>query len=110
MATAIYCDNINAVYISSNPIQHRYTKHIEIDIHSIREVSLRHVQVLHVLSSLQFVDIMTKGLPTYLFKEFQTSLCIRHPHDSTAGVLEYPFLVYKLYRDIIFCISMYKRL
>jgi len=36
-ATLVYCDNISAVYISSNPVQHQGTKHIEIDLHFVRE-------------------------------------------------------------------------
>jgi hypothetical protein len=48
-ATLVYCDNISAIYMSPNPVQHRRTKHIEIDIHFFREkVSLGEVWVLHV--------------------------------------------------------------
>jgi hypothetical protein len=48
-ATIIYCDNISAVYMWSNPVQHHRTKHIEIDIHFVREkVALGQVCVLHV--------------------------------------------------------------
>ena len=48
-ATIVYCDNISAVYMSNNPVQHRRTKHIEIDIHFVREkVALGQVRVLHV--------------------------------------------------------------
>ena len=36
-ATLVYCDNISAVYMTSNPVQHQRTKHIEIDLHFIRE-------------------------------------------------------------------------
>jgi hypothetical protein len=36
-ATLVYCDNISAVYMSSNPIQHQRTKHIEIDLYFVRE-------------------------------------------------------------------------
>nr|GEY53896.1 ribonuclease H-like domain-containing protein [Tanacetum cinerariifolium] len=32
-ATVVYCENVSAVYLSSNPVQHQRTKHIEIDIH-----------------------------------------------------------------------------
>jgi hypothetical protein len=61
-ATVVYCDNVSAVYMAANPIHHRRTKHIEIDIHFVREkVALGHIQVLHVPSSHQFADIMTKG-------------------------------------------------
>ena len=85
-ATVVYCDNVSAVYMSSNPVHHRRTKHIEIDIHFVREkVSLGHVRVLHVPSSHQFADIMTKGLPVQLFNEFRSSLCVRNPPDTTAG-------------------------
>ncbi|GJR72386.1 ribonuclease H-like domain-containing protein [Tanacetum coccineum] len=34
-ATLVYCDNVNAVYLSTNPVQHQRTKHIEIDIHFV---------------------------------------------------------------------------
>jgi histone deacetylase 1/2 len=62
-ATIVYCDNVSAVYTTANPVHHRQTKHIEIDIHFVREkVALGHVQVLHVPSSRQFTNIMTKGL------------------------------------------------
>jgi hypothetical protein len=51
-------------------------KHIEIDIHFVHEkVSLGQVRFLHVPTSLQFADIMTKGLPTKLFLDFWSSLC-----------------------------------
>jgi hypothetical protein len=32
--TLVYYDNISAVYLSANPVQHQRTKHIEIDLHS----------------------------------------------------------------------------
>lgn len=35
--TVAFCDNILAVYMSSNPVHHKHTKHIELDIHFIRE-------------------------------------------------------------------------
>ena len=74
-ATVVYCDNVSAVYLSANPVQHRRTKHIELDIHFVREkVALGDVRVLHVPSSSQFADIFTKGLPTALFQEFRSSL------------------------------------
>jgi hypothetical protein len=85
-ATVVFCDNVSAVYMASNPVQHSRTKHIEIDIHFVREkVSLGQIRVLHVPSSLQFADIMTKGLPSQLFLDFRYSLCVRPPDALTAG-------------------------
>nr|GEV68208.1 ribonuclease H-like domain-containing protein [Tanacetum cinerariifolium] len=37
-ATLVYCDNISAVYLSCNPVQHQHTKHIETDIHFVRDL------------------------------------------------------------------------
>jgi hypothetical protein len=45
----VYCDNISVVYLSTNPIQHQHTKHVEIDLHFIREkVVIGQVRALHV--------------------------------------------------------------
>ncbi|GJX03406.1 ribonuclease H-like domain-containing protein [Tanacetum coccineum] len=50
-ATLVYCDNVSVVYMSANPVQHQRTKHIEIDIHFVRDkVAAGHVRVLHVPS------------------------------------------------------------
>ena len=82
----VYCDNVSAVYMAANPVHHRRTKHIEIDIHFVREkVALGQFRVLHVPSAHQFADIMTKGLPVQLFTDFRTSLCVRDASATTAG-------------------------
>ncbi|GJT80375.1 ribonuclease H-like domain-containing protein [Tanacetum coccineum] len=36
-ATLVYCDNVSAIYLSTNHVQHQRTKHIEIDIHFVRD-------------------------------------------------------------------------
>ncbi|XP_019087495.1 PREDICTED: uncharacterized protein LOC109127346 [Camelina sativa] len=79
-ATIVYCDNVFAIYLSSNPVQHQWTKHVKIDIHFVREkVSLGHVGVLHVPSAQQFADVFTKGLSSPLFLTFRGSLSVRQP-------------------------------
>ncbi|GJX69835.1 ribonuclease H-like domain-containing protein [Tanacetum coccineum] len=61
------------------------TKHIEIDIHFVRDlVVVGQVRVLHVPSRYQFADIFTKGLPSGLFEEFRSSLSVRCSPASTA--------------------------
>jgi len=85
-AIVVYCDNISSVYMASNPVHHRRTKHIELDIHFVREkVAIGDVRVLHVPTGQQFADIMTKGLPSSVFKEFCSSLGISRPDAPTAG-------------------------
>jgi hypothetical protein len=74
----VYCDNISAVYLSTNPVQHQRTKHIEIDLHFVRDkVAAEAVHVLHVPTSSQYADIFTKGLPSSVFTEFCSSLNVR---------------------------------
>ncbi|GKA86158.1 ribonuclease H-like domain-containing protein [Tanacetum coccineum] len=85
-ATLVYCDDVSAVYLSSNPVQHQRTKHIEIDIHFVRElVATGHIRVLHVPSRYQYADVFTKGLPAVLFDEFRSSLSVRSSPAQTAG-------------------------
>jgi hypothetical protein len=66
--TLVYCDNVSIVYLSTNPIQHQRTKHVEIGLHFVRErVAVGDVRVLYVLMTSQFADIFTKGLHSSMF-------------------------------------------
>ncbi|GJV77133.1 ribonuclease H-like domain-containing protein [Tanacetum coccineum] len=112
-ATLVYCDNVSAVYLSSNPVQHQRTKHIEIDIHFVRDlVATGAIRVLHVPSRYQYADIFTKGLPTSLFDEFRTSLSVRSsPGSQTAGAVNcyktyWPSLKYVLKHELLELVSI----
>jgi hypothetical protein len=75
--TLVYCNNISVVYLSNNLVQHQRTKHVEIDLHFVREkVTIGQVRVLHVPMTSQFTDVFTKGLPSSMFEEFRSSLNI----------------------------------
>jgi hypothetical protein len=85
-ACLVYCDNVSAVYLSTNPVQHQRTKHVEIDLHFVRErVAIGVVRVLHVPTTSQFADVFTKGLPTSVFQDFRSSLNVRGCDVPTAG-------------------------
>ncbi|GJS39334.1 ribonuclease H-like domain-containing protein [Tanacetum coccineum] len=85
-ATLVYCDNVSAVYMSANPVQHQRTKHIEIDIHFVRDfVASGQVRVLHVPLRFQYAYIFMKGLPTALFIEFRSSLNVQRSPAHTEG-------------------------
>ena len=76
-ATLVYCDNVSAIYLSTNLVQHQHTKHVEIDLHFVRErVAAGDVRVLSVPTTLQFADIFTQGLPSSVFLDFRSSLNI----------------------------------
>jgi hypothetical protein len=65
------------VYLSTNPVQHQRTKHVEIDLHFVRDrIAIGDVRVLHVPTTAQFVDIFTKGLSSSTITEFRSSLSI----------------------------------
>lgn len=82
-ATVVFCDNVSTVYMSSNQVHHRRTKHIELDIHFVRErVQLGEFRVLPIPTEQQIADIMTKGLGTELFTSFRTSLCISEEDEA----------------------------
>ncbi|XP_071687096.1 uncharacterized mitochondrial protein AtMg00810-like [Rutidosis leptorrhynchoides] len=86
-ATLVYCENVSVIFLSSNPVQHQRTKHIELDIHFVREkVARGQVRVLHVPSRYRKADIFTKGLPRLLFEDFLVSLNVRDSPVSTAEV------------------------
>jgi histone deacetylase 1/2 len=43
-ATVVFCVNVSVVYLSANPVHHRRTKHVELDIQFVREqVALGHI-------------------------------------------------------------------
>jgi cytolysin (calcineurin-like family phosphatase) len=85
-ATIVFCDNVSACYMSSNPVHHKCTKHIELDVHFVREKdAVGQCQVLQVPTTQQLADVMTKGLPTASFREFRDSLCVASNDAHTTG-------------------------
>jgi hypothetical protein len=86
IATIAFCDNISSVYMSRNPVHHRRTKHIELDIHFVREkVAIGELRVTHVPSARQLADVFTKGLPSTLFFDFRHSLSVTNGDVKTEG-------------------------
>jgi hypothetical protein len=73
----VYSDNVSACYLSTNLVQHQRTKHVEVDLHFVRDkVATGDVRVLHVPTTSQYADIFTKGLPSMVFTKFRTSMNI----------------------------------
>jgi transposase InsO family protein len=73
----LYCDNLSAINISKNPIQHSRTKHIDIRHHFIRDLVEDNVITLeHVDTEEQIADIFTKALDLKKFEKLRGMLGI----------------------------------
>jgi hypothetical protein len=73
----LYCDNLSAINISKNPIQHSRTKHIDIRHHFIRDLVEDNVITLeHVNTEEQIADIFTKALDLKKFEKLRGMLGI----------------------------------
>ena len=59
-SSVVFCNNVSAVYLSTNPVQHQRTKHVEIDLHFVRDtVATGKIRVLHIPSTSQYTDVFT---------------------------------------------------
>ena len=68
----IQVDNKTAIELAKNPENHKRSKHIDVRSHFIRDhVKEGSVELLHVASQDQVVDIFIKPLPKVLFDKYK---------------------------------------
>jgi histone deacetylase 1/2 len=85
-APCIWVDNISALALSSNPVFHARTKHIEMDYHFIREkIFNKDIQAKYISTSAQPSDIFTKGLSSSRFIFLRDKLMV---HDLPISLKE----------------------
>lgn len=71
----IYCDNVGATFLCSNPIFHTRMKHVALDYHFIcGQIQNRLLCVSHVHTKDQLTDTLTKPLPRQRFLELRDKI------------------------------------
>ncbi|GKF24816.1 hypothetical protein Tco_0080710, partial [Tanacetum coccineum] len=72
------CDSQTPIAISCNPVQHSYTKHIDVRYHFIKEqVEKGIVELFFVETEYQLADLFTKALSEDMFKYLVRRLNMR---------------------------------
>lgn len=86
----LWCDNLSAKALASNPVLHARSKHIEVDVHFIRDKVLKNqITVAYVPSVDQTADCLTKPLTHTRFNHFRDKLgVVPAPTSLKEGVKE----------------------
>ena len=71
----LWCDNLDATYLSANPVFHARTKHIEVDFHFVRErVTAKALEIRFISSKDQTTYVFTKLLVEASFTAIRSNL------------------------------------
>jgi hypothetical protein len=73
----LWCDNIGATFLATNPVIHARTKHVEIDFHFIRERLVnKSLRLSFITSKDQIADVFTKPLAAPRFLHLISKLTV----------------------------------
>jgi hypothetical protein len=71
----LLCDNLSAISLLHNHVLHSHTKHLEQDIHLVREHLLsKQLHILHVPARDQLANPLTKPFSPYNYGDIQAKL------------------------------------
>ena len=79
-----YCDNKSAINTVHNLMQHDRKKHIEVDMHFIKEkLDSGLICTPFISTRNQLAEVLTKGLPSKVFQNLVNKLGMDDIHSST---------------------------
>jgi len=75
----IYCDNQATIQIAANPSHHEHTKHMDIDLHFVREhVEKGTIKLNHIRKHHQLANCFIKSLPITSFLSILSKMGIEN--------------------------------
>ncbi|KAL6291909.1 hypothetical protein ACE6H2_000051 [Prunus campanulata] len=84
----LFCDNMSALALSSNPVFHSRIKHLDVDFHFVRErVQRKDFLVQYIPTDDQIADVLTKGLHSPVFVKHCTNLSLGTLTEIEGGCL-----------------------
>lgn len=82
----VWCNNVSAISLGSNPVFHSRMKHVEVDYYYIRDKVVRkEISVDFMYSEDQLANIFTKGLHPKRFKLLASKLPVQSRPVSLQG-------------------------
>ena len=85
-AIPIYGDNQGSIFIGSNPVRERRTKHIDICYHYVRQcIEDKQVELMFIEGSNNPADMFTKNLGINKFSQFRAQLGLEFYSPSHDG-------------------------
>ena len=85
----LWCDNQGAQALANNPVYPSRTKHVEIDIHFVRDlVTANKLEIRYIPTELLPADIFTKALSEPLLQSLRSKLTMEDSTCSLRGSVE----------------------
>ena len=85
----LWCDNRGAQALACNPVYHARTKHIELDVHFVRNLIAEHrLEGRHVPTEVQPANVLTKELPLNQYHMLCSKLNMAESLLSLRGPIE----------------------